>query len=75
MLPAQSIPNSNNKPTQDLNSIELQTLPSYVISTVPVHEIHLRSGRVVNDRPKSSVIIPEENEEEDPDEVMNDALL
>ena len=57
LLHAQPIPNPNNKPTQALNSIELQTLPSYLISTVPVHEIQLRSGRVVNNKPKSSVII------------------
>ena len=42
---------------------------------VPIHEIQLRSGRVVDDRPKSSVINREENEEEDLDEVMNDAIL
>ena len=75
LLPAQPIPNPNNNPTQYLNSIELQTLPSYVISTVPVHEIQLQSGRVVNDRPKSSVIISEENDEEDSNEVVNDAIL
>ena len=76
MLPTQSIPNPNNKPTQYLNSIELQTLASYVISNVPVHEIQLRSGRVVNDKPKPLVIIREENEEvEDPNEVMNDTFL
>ena len=76
LLPAQLIPNPNNKPTQALNNIELQTLPSYLISTVPVHEIQLRSGRVVNDKPKSSVIIHEENEEEeDSNEPMNDAIL
>ena len=76
MLPAQSIPNPNNKPAQALNNIELQTLPSYVISTVHVHEKQLRYGRVVNDKPKSSVIILEENEEvEDPNEVMNDNIL
>ena len=76
LLPAQSIPNPNNKPTQALNSIELQTLPSYLISTAHVHEIQLRSGRVVNDKPKSSVIIHEENEEEeDSNELVNDAIL
>ena len=76
LLPAQSIPNPNNKPTEALNSIELQTLPSYLILTVPVHEIELRSGRVVNDKPKSSVIIREEDEEEEnPNEVMNDVIL
>ena len=76
MLPTQPIPNPNNKPTHAINSIELQTLPSYIISAVPVHEIQLRSGRVVNDRPKSSIIIREENEEEeDTNEVMNDTIL
>ena len=76
LLPAQPIPNPNNKPSQALNNFDLQNLPSYVILTVPVHEIQLRSGRVVNDRPKSSVMIHEENEEEeDPNEVMNDTIL
>ena len=43
---------------------------------MPMNKIQLRSGRVVNDRPKSSVIIHEENEEEeDPNEVMNYAIL
>ena len=74
-LPAQLIPNLNNKSAQGLNSIEFQTLPSYVISTVPVHEIQLRSQRVVNDKPKSSVIIREENDEEDSNEFMNDVIL
>ena len=40
-LPTQLIPNPNNKPTQSLNSIELKTLPSYLISTIPVHELQL----------------------------------
>ena len=76
MLLAQLIPNPNNNPTQALNRIELKTLPSYVISTVPVHEIQLQYRRVVNDKPKSPVIIREENEEvEDPNEVMNDTNL
>ena len=75
LLPAQPIPSPNNKPTQALNSIEFQTLPSYLISTVPVHEIQLRSGRVVNDKPKSLVIIHEENEEEeDSNEPVNDSI-
>ena len=75
-LPAQAIPNLNNMSTQALNNIEFQTLPSYVISITLVHKIQLQSGRVVNDKPKSSVIICEENEEvEDPNEVMNDTIL
>ena len=76
LLPAHPIPNPNNKPTQALNNIELQTLPSYLISTIPIHEIQLRLGRVVNNKPKSSSIIQEPNEEEeDSNEPMNDAIL
>ena len=76
LLLAQPIPNPNNKPTQALNSIELQTLPSYVISTTPMHEIQLRSGSVMNDKPKSSFVIHVEDEEEEyPNEVMNDIIL
>ena len=72
----QLISNPNDKPSQALNSIELQTLPSYFISIVLIHEIQLRSERVVNDRPKSSVSIHDENEEEeDPNELMNDTIL
>ena len=37
LLPTQLIPNSNNKLAQVLNNVELQTLPSYVISTMHVH--------------------------------------
>ena len=41
-----------------------------------MHEIQLRFGRVVNDKPKSSVVICEKDEEEeDPNEVMNDIIL
>ena len=76
LLTTQPIPNPNNKPNQSLNSIELQTLPMYLILTIPVHEIELRSGRVVNDKPKSSVIIQEPNEEEeDSNEPMDDVIL
>ena len=54
----------------------MQTLPSYFISIVPVHEIQLRLGRVVNDKPKSSVIFHEpDEEEEDSNEPVNDAML
>ena len=72
----QPIPNHNNKPTQALNSIELQTIPSYLILTVPVHEIQLWSGRVVNNKPKSLVIIQGPNEEEEySSEIVNDDIL
>ena len=73
LLPTQPIPSKKNKTTQALNSIEFKTLPSYVISTPPMDGIQFRSGRVVNDKPKSSVVIHEEDEEEeDTKKVMND---
>ena len=76
LLPTQPIPNPNNKPTQALNNVELQTLPSYLISTILVHEIQLQSGRVVSDKLKSSVIIHEvSEEEEDSNEPVNDSIL
>ena len=77
LLPAQPIPNPNNNPTQYLNNIELRTLPSYLVSTIPIHEIQLQSGRFVNDKPIKSVIIREENDEEEQDsnEPVNDAIL
>ena len=55
----------------------MRTLPStYLISIVPIHEIQLWSGRVVNDKPRTSVVIREENEEEeDSNEPMNGAIL
>ena len=54
----------------------MQNLPSYLLSSVPIHEIQLRSGRVVNDKRKSLVIIHEVNEEEeDSNEPMNDVIL
>ena len=55
----------------------MKTFPSYLVSTVPIHEIQLRTVRVINDKPRTSVIIHEENaeEEEDSNEPMNDAIL
>ena len=76
LLPAQPIPNTNNNPTQALNNNDLKNLPSYVISTAPVHEIQLWARRVVNDKPKSLVVIREESEEEEnPNEIMNETIL
>ena len=41
-----------------------------------MHEIQLQSGRVVNDKPRTSIVIHEENkEEEDSNEPMNDSIL
>jgi hypothetical protein len=71
LLPAQPVPNPNNKPTQPLHNVELQTFPTYVISLVPLHEIQLRSGKVL-DRQRPSVVIREEEEDETPEQPMDD---
>jgi hypothetical protein len=61
---AQPIPNpNNNKPVQAMYGTDLQTFPTYSITPVSLQEIHLRSGKVLN--PKSSVIVQENEEEED----------
>jgi hypothetical protein len=71
LLPAQSVPNPNNKPTQPLHNVELQTFSTYFISHVSLHEIQLRSWKVL-DKQKPSVVIREENEDETPDQPMDD---
>jgi hypothetical protein len=64
-IPAQPILNpKNNKPVQAIYGTDLQTFPTYSIMLVPLQEIHLRSGKVLN--PKSSVIVQENEEEEAP---------
>jgi hypothetical protein len=60
------VPNSNNKPTQPLQNVELQTFLTFVISPGPLHEIQLRSGKVM-DRQKPSVVIQKEEEDETPE--------
>jgi hypothetical protein len=52
-IPAQPIPNPNNRPTHPVQNAEIQTFPTY--------EIQLRSGKVVN-QSNSGVIIQEEND-------------
>ena len=64
------MPNPNNKPTQPLHNFELQTFLTYVISPVPLHEIQLRSGKVL-DKQKPSVVICEEEEDETPDQTTD----
>jgi hypothetical protein len=45
---APPVPNPNNKPTQPLHNVEMQTFPMYVISHVPLQKIQLRSGKVLD---------------------------
>jgi hypothetical protein len=45
----------------------MQTYPTYLISTLPVKEVQLRSGRTLpqQGKPKSTVVIEEELEKEE----------
>jgi hypothetical protein len=56
---AQPNPNPNNKVAQSIFSVELQPFPTYLVTPMDLHEIQLRSGKVLNnDSPK---IIEEES--------------
>jgi hypothetical protein len=71
-LPAQPIPNPNNLSNSPAFNVELPTFPTYLVTPVPLQDIHLRSGKVL--KPKySTVVIEEEMEEEEtPDQTNND---
>jgi hypothetical protein len=49
----------------------MQAFPTYVITHVPLQEIQLRSGKVL-DRKRPSVVIQEEEEEETTKQPMDD---
>jgi hypothetical protein len=49
----------------------MQAFPTYVITHVPLQEIQLRSGKVL-DRQRPSVVIQEEEEEETTKQPMDD---
>jgi hypothetical protein len=62
LLTAQPVPNPNKKPTQPLHNIEMKAFPTYFISPIPLQEIQLRSGNVL-DIERPLVVIQEEEEE------------
>jgi len=43
LIPAQPIPNPNNRLTQPIQNIEVQTFPTYVITPTSFNEIQLIS--------------------------------
>jgi hypothetical protein len=71
LLPAQLVPNPNNKPTQPLHNVEMQAFSTYVITLVPLQEIQLRSGKVM-DMQRPSIVIQEEEYDETPKQSMDD---
>lgn len=45
--------------------MELQPIPTYVVTSFPVNEIQLRSGKIIN-KEKAIVIIEEEDPQVEP---------
>jgi hypothetical protein len=64
LLSTQPVSNPNNKAPQPLHNVEMQAFPTYVITSIPLQEIQLRSRKVL-DRQRPSVVIQEEEEEEE----------
>jgi hypothetical protein len=62
LLPAQPVPNPSKKPTQPLHNVDMKAFPMYFIYLVPLQEIQLRSGNVL-DMQRPLVVIQEEEEE------------
>ena len=66
-IPAQPITNPNNRAVQSAYNTEIQPYPAYAISTLPIQEVQLRSGRILpqQEKHKSTVIIEEEPKKEE----------
>jgi hypothetical protein len=65
------MPNPNNNTPQPIHHVDMQAFPTYVITPIPLQEIQLRSGNVL-DRKRPSVVIQEEEEEETTKQPMDD---
>ena len=59
-LPAQPIANPNNRVGQPTYNAGTQNLPTYVITTVPIQQVQLRSGNIFPQKP--SIVIEEEEQ-------------
>jgi hypothetical protein len=68
-LPAQPIANPNNKVAQPAYNVELQNFPAYMITSLGINDIHLRSGKVLNN--DAPVIVEEPTEEVTPNLINN----
>lgn len=47
-FPVQPIPNHNNKLAQPMKNVDLQTLHTYTITSVPINEIQLSFRNILN---------------------------
>jgi hypothetical protein len=59
-IPTQPIPNPNNRLTQPIQNVEVQTFPTYVITPAQFNGIELISRRIVNKKNPTMVIQEEQ---------------
>ena len=64
-MPAQPIPNPNNKNPQKTYMIEGQQFLTYLITPLDLSNVQLRSGRILEKRKPSVIIQEQDNFEED----------
>ena len=66
-IAAQPVANPNNRVVQSAYNTEIQPYLAYVISTLLVQEVQLRSGRIFpqQEKRKSTIVIEEEPEKEE----------
>ena len=63
LLPAQPIPNPNNRAPQPIKNIEVPHSQTFSINVIPIHDIQLRAGRTFK-KTTPIVIIREDFEEQ-----------
>jgi hypothetical protein len=74
-LTVQLVANPNNKTIQETYNVDLQTYPTYptyLISTIPLHGVQLRSGRDLSQN-KPPISIEEEPELNSNEKIVNEA--
>jgi hypothetical protein len=72
---AQPVPNPNNHPTHHDFNVEMSKFPTYVVTLVPLQNIHLRSKKVLKPKYYTIIIREETQEEETTEQTNNDDHL
>jgi hypothetical protein len=70
-LPAQPVANPNNKVAQPAYNAKLQNFPTYMITSLGVNDIHVRSRKVLHQ--STPIIVEEPIEEENPNQINNNS--
>ena len=64
-LPAQPLPNPNNKNPQNAYIVEGKQFPTYMITPLDLKDVQLRYGRILEKKKPFVVIKEQDNSEED----------